>query len=679
MRKILSLVLLGLLIPTFSSAATCPNLYRNLSFGTKGADVTQLQSFLIEQGHLEAGNNTGYFGRMTEAAVKKFQCREMQICSGSASSNGYGAVGPRTRAQIADICSRITGGPDPIPQSPMSATPQSPSNPTGSNSPSCTPLPPQTQTLSCPTGQTGAIAQTRTSNCPGPVWSAWQTTANTCTPTPPAPLTYNEKYRPQYHFTPQNNFAADPHPIYYDGEYHLFYQYTNFTPGGGAWGHAISKDLLHWEHYPMVLQDRIENGNEILTFSGSVVIDSRNTSGLCAAGGCMIALYTSHVKSSLGDQEYQTLAYSNDRGRTWTRYVAKDPVLTIPVSAFRDPHVFWYDGSQEWVMAITLSLEHKVHFYTSSDLKEWRYRGEYNRPASMAADWHLWEVPNLFEVPIEGTSGKKWVLTFSGGSAQGPEFGGMKYVIGQFDGKTFTADAGETPRVLDHGKDFYAASIVANGRTPLGEPIMMGWVNNFTYMTDLPTAPWKSAESLPRALALRHTSQGLRLVQKPISALESLRGASITDSSLIDRAFSGKTTELLLTIKPKDSSSGTNGGTPNTVWQAGVKVLKDGAQETVVGYDAAKGEVFLDRTRSGHTSFSTQFPSVERAPVTVRNGVVTLRIFIDQSIVEVFVNEGEATITSNVFPTTQIATVETFNTGNASLELKAWEMKRVWK
>ena len=178
MRKLLVLFSLSLLLPTLSYAATCPNLTRNLSFGSRGTDVTQLQTFLIEQGHLEAGNNTGFFGRMTEAAIKKFQCSEMQICSGTAASNGYGSVGPRTRAKIAEVCS----GTVPLTSSPGPALPSVSEGQPGS---ACVPHAPQTQSLACSSGQSGSIIQTRTSSCPvnatAPIWGQWTTTSNTCT------------------------------------------------------------------------------------------------------------------------------------------------------------------------------------------------------------------------------------------------------------------------------------------------------------------------------------------------------------------------------------------------------------------------------------------------------------------------------------------------------------------
>ena len=189
---------------------------------------------------------------------------------------------------------------------------------------------------------------------------------------------YREQYRPQFHFSPRQNWTNDPNGlVWFDGEYHLFFQYNPFgdTWGHMSWGHAVSPDLVHWQELPVALAE--ENG--IMIFTGSTVVDEHNTSGFCAGGKpCLVAVYTGHTPRTANGSQLQTqnLAYSNDRGRTWTKYSA-NPVLNLNLADFRDPHVFWYAPARRWAMVVALPTEHKVLFYGSSDLKNWARRGEF--------------------------------------------------------------------------------------------------------------------------------------------------------------------------------------------------------------------------------------------------------------------------------------------------------------
>src|SRR5689334_14469943 len=180
---------------------------------------------------------------------------------------------------------------------------------------------------------------------------------------------YQEPLRPQFHFTPARNFMNDPNGlVFYQGEYHLFYQHNPFGERWGhmSWGHAVSPDLLHWQHLPVALAE--EDG--VMIFSGSAVVDWRNTSGFCAATGddrsCLVAVYTGHGHG----KQTQNLAYSNDRGRTWTKY-AKNPVLDLGLKDFRDPKAFWHEPTRRWIMVTVLPDQHKVRFFASPDLKVW--------------------------------------------------------------------------------------------------------------------------------------------------------------------------------------------------------------------------------------------------------------------------------------------------------------------
>ncbi|MGX1676144.1 GH32 C-terminal domain-containing protein [Streptomyces sp. NPDC055400] len=246
---------------------------------------------------------------------------------------------------------------------------------------------------------------------------------------------YSETYRPQFHFTPQRNWMNDPNGlVYYRGEYHLFYQYNpnGNSWGDMSWGHAVSTDLVHWKQLPLALS---HDDNEMV-FSGSAVVDRDNTTGFgTKRNPPMVAIYTSLDKAT-GIQA-QSLAYSTDRGRTWTKYRG-NPVLDIGSKEFRDPKVQWYAPTKSWLMTVSLSTEHKVRFYSSKNLKDWKELSEFG-PAG--ATGGVWECPDLFPLPVDGDKKRtKWVLVVNlnpGGIAGGS---GAQYFVGNFDGEKFTAE-----------------------------------------------------------------------------------------------------------------------------------------------------------------------------------------------------------------------------------------------
>ncbi|MFB6846049.1 GH32 C-terminal domain-containing protein [Streptomyces sp. NPDC056373] len=273
-----------------------------------------------------------------------------------------------------------------------------------------------------------------------------------------APLTpqgvaqaYTETYRPQFHFTPQKNWMNDPNGlVYYKGEYHLFYQYNpnGNSWGDMSWGHAVSKDLVHWEELPLALS----HDDEEMVFSGGAVVDRDNTTGFgTKENPPMVAIYTSAYKK--GGKQAQSLAYSTDRGRTWTKYQG-NPVIDIGSDNFRDPKVQWYAPTKSWLMTVSLSAEHKVRFYSSKNLKDWELQSEFG-PAG--ATGGVWECPDLFPLAVDGDPAKiKWVLVVNlnpGGIAGGSA---AQYFVGDFDGKKFTPeDKGTyTPPAGDVVQDF---------------------------------------------------------------------------------------------------------------------------------------------------------------------------------------------------------------------------------
>jgi sucrose-6-phosphate hydrolase SacC (GH32 family) len=247
---------------------------------------------------------------------------------------------------------------------------------------------------------------------------------------------YSEPFRPQYHFTPEKNWMNDPNGlVFYEGEYHLFYQYNPFGDKWGhmSWGHAVSPDLVHWQHLPLALPE----ADGVMIFSGSAVVDWNNSSGFGQNGQPpMVAIYTGCRADSDGVQ-FECIAYSNDKGRSWTKY-SGNPVINVNSKDFRDPKVQWYEPTKSWIMTVSLSAEHKVCFYGSPNLRDWTLLSKFG-PAGATSG--VWECPDLFQLQVQGTHEKRWVLAvnINPGSIAGGS--GGQYFIGQFDGQQFTPDS----------------------------------------------------------------------------------------------------------------------------------------------------------------------------------------------------------------------------------------------
>jgi len=482
---------------------------------------------------------------------------------------------------------------------------------------------------------------------------------------------YNEPYRPQFHFTPEKNWMNDPNGlVYYKGEYHLFYQYNPFGNSWGhmSWGHAVSTDLVHWKHLPVALTE--ENG--VMIFSGSAVVDWNNSSGLCQSSdpkdrSCLIAVYTGHIE---GKNQSQHIAVSNDRGRTWTKF-AGNPVIDIGYKDFRDPKVFWHEATKQWVMVVVLSKEQKARFYGSKNLKDWILLSEFGG-AGVADKNVLWECPDLFELPIIGQPNKKrWVLIVNinpGGVAGGS---GGQYFVGKFDGKTFTNDnPSDSKLFLDYGKDFYAAVSFSDLPKRDGRRILIGWMSNWQYAGKEPTVPFRTAQSIPRELKLKQTAVGLRLVQMPVKELQSLRGAVTTKRNL----------EL---SKPQVIASGEAleiSGEFSVSKDATATIrLSARTSETLIGYDAAAQTLFIDRTKSGNVDFDRNFAGRHEVSLPAPQGKIKLHIFVDRSSVEVFGNDGSVALTDRIFPASKVQQVELTGTNAKCLLLNVWQLKSVWK
>ena len=465
--------------------------------------------------------------------------------------------------------------------------------------------------------------------------------------------------RPHYHFTPPQNFMNDPNGlVFFDGEYHLFYQHNPFGDVWGhmSWGHAVSRDLIHWEHLPVALHE--ENG--VMIFSGSAVVDWHNTSNFGSPGSPpLVAIYTGHSET----EQTQNIAYSTDRGRTWKKYEG-NPVIAIGERDFRDPKVFWHEPSRQWIMVTVLSDQHKVRFDGSTALKHWSHLSDFG-PAG-ATDGQ-WECPDLFALPVEGETGlTKWVLKVD--VLKGT---GAQYFIGDFDGTQFTNDSSvdEIKRV-DFGEDFYAAQSWSD--EPNARRIWIAWMNNWHYANDIPTSPWRGSFSIPREVRLRKDPDGIQLIQQPVEELKQLRHPlyHVTNMKMeeVNSQLAGLQMELAEEIKVVfvlDSAR-----------ELGLKICTGEDNETIIGYDAGLQELFIDRRLSGESAFSDRFAEVHRAPLRPEGGKIELHIFVDSCSVEVFAEDGSRIISDLIFPPSQNVRLEFYaSEGNPRLDiLDIWSL-----
>lgn len=482
---------------------------------------------------------------------------------------------------------------------------------------------------------------------------------------------YNDTYRPQFHFSPARNWMNDPNGLVFSGrKYHLFFQYdpSGSEPLHAVWGHAVSEDLVHWKELPVAIPE--ENG--IMAASGSAVIDWKNSSGFEENGRPPLVAFYGGVRA--GDLRIY-LAYSSDAGRTWKQYKG-NPILG-DAQNFRDPKVFWYAPGNIWVMAI--SGGSKVRFYESLDLREWKFMSEFGPPGVSGGSW---ECPDLFPLAVDDNPGDvKWVLVVSV-TSRGGVVGdlGVQYFIGQFNGRKFIVDKSSSkhPHWADYGKDFYAAQSFSDISRSDGRRIWIGWMNNWLYAQKVPTKPWRGAQTIPRQLSLRTFSDGVRLVQQPVPELKKLRGKlhefrnvnlGRTDSLFESKEMNGNTLEIEAEIRMKRAS------------KFGFEVRKSETQRTIIGYDAVRHDLFIDRSKSGITDFSKKFSGLQTVQVSDSSRILRLHIFVDWSSVELFAEDGKVVITNLVFPSRKSSGFDFLvSKGTVELmDLKVWHLKSIWR
>lgn len=402
---------------------------------------------------------------------------------------------------------------------------------------------------------------------------------------------YREALRPQLHFSPRRGWNNDPNGlVFFNGEYHLFFQHNPYGVNWGNmhWGHAVSKDLVHWSElgaalYPDALGPM---------FSGSAVVDRDNTSGFGKDGKpVMVLIYT-----AAGNPATQCIAYSLD-GRTFTKY-AGNPVVKNITSGNRDPKVFWHSPTKRWIMALYVSRgdkQHTVQLLSSPDLREWSALSDVE--GDHDGGHYLYECPDVFELPVTGGSDSRWVLSAADG----------QYAVGAFDGRTFTP---ESVRLSGHfGSAYYAAQTFDNA--PGGRRILIPWLR-----APAPGMPFNQCMGLPQELGLSHTSRGVRMTRRPVSELALLRERSVSFGP-VDLAvggdnplagFEAERVELRVSCEVSTDA-----------------VVRFELRGVPVQYDAEKQELTLAK-------HAAKWP--------IKDGKLGLIVYVDRTCIEVFSQDG---------------------------------------
>ncbi len=472
-----------------------------------------------------------------------------------------------------------------------------------------------------------------------------------------------KKFRPVYHHTPLYGWMNDPNGMFYkDGTYHLYFQHNPYgsTWGNMTWGHSTSTDLVHWHGEDIAIESDAYGS----IFSGSVVVDHYNTAGF--GEGAIVAFYTSAKSSPWGDSQSQSMAYSTDGGKTFTKY-GGNPVLTSDKRDFRDPKVFWYAPGKHWVMILAAGQEMEI--YSSRDLKAWKKESSFG--AKQGAHGGVWECPDLIELPVEGTDETRWVLICN--INPGGPFGGnaAQYFVGTFDGKKFVNESPTETKWMDWGKDHYAT--VTFNNAPDGRVIALGWMSNWQYQTVLPTMQYRGANTIARDLSLYRNADG-ELVMRcaPSPEIEAARVETheipsfrVKDSyevpSLLDDNDGAYEIEMQLK----------NSGSSRII----LTLSNDKGEKVHMHYDIARKQFVMERSESGRTDFSRDFPALTVAPVDDTD-TINLRLFVDRSSIEAFGDGGKFVMTNRVFPSAPYNRL-TFETWRGNFQVKSMKVYKL--
>lgn len=497
--------------------------------------------------------------------------------------------------------------------------------------------------------------------------------------------TNTDYYRPSYHFTPIYGWMNDPNGmVYKDGEYHLYFQYNPYGSkwGNMHWGHAVSKDLVHWEHLdPAIARDPVGH-----IFSGSSVVDKKNTAGF--GKNAIIAIYTNH---SVNHGEVQCIAYSNDNGRTFTKYEG-NPVLTPfdGLKDFRDPKVFWYEKGKCWYMIV--SADKETRFYKSKNLKKWDYVSAFGK--GLGQQPCQYECPDFFQLPVNGDKKKmKWVMTMN--INPGCWFGGSatEYFVGDFDGKKFTCPDADEVKWLDWGKDHYATVTFSNtGDRVLG----ITWMSNWQYANLTPFKQNRGANGLPRELKLYEKNGKYYISEDVAPEVYALRKDT---KNVADASVAGEKMLAGVAANMEGAFEIEADVTPDANGIAGIEISNNKRERTLIYFDMKQGKVVMDRTESGLTDFGKQAVphDIELAwdkqraaegkePVRITNSInykndfalatwaplslcedgkktYHVDIFVDKSSVELFVDGGHIAMTNLVFPVAPYENLKLYTQG----------------
>ena len=415
---------------------------------------------------------------------------------------------------------------------------------------------------------------------------------------------YNESYRPQFHFSSRSNWLNDPNGlVFYRGEYHLFFQHNpiGINWGNMTWGHAISRDLVHWTQRSNALEpDKLGT-----MFSGSAVVDWNNTAGFQAGKEqTLVALYTAAggtSPESQGQPFTQCLAYSTDKGRTWTKY-AQNPVLKHVAGENRDPKLVWHEPTRRWIMALYLEKE-DFALYASPDLKTWSQLQTLTLPGCS-------ECPDFFEIGVEGKPNeRKWVFTAANG----------RYLVGNFDGKRFTP---ETPlRQVDYGANYYAVQTYSDIPDTDGRRIQIAWMTGGSY----PHMPFNQQMSFPCALTLHDTPDGIRMFRWPVKEIANL--------------YASEQRWKNLDLKPGDNP---------------LRALSGDLWDIQLECELQSAAILSLRIRGEEIRINAKEKTVtclgKTAPLEPVGNRVKLRVLVDRASLEVFGNGGQVSLTSCFLP-----------------------------
>jgi levanase/fructan beta-fructosidase len=447
------------------------------------------------------------------------------------------------------------------------------------------------------------------------------------------------KYRPNVHFAPKENWMNDPNGlVFFKGEYHLFFQYNpNDTIWGPMhWGHAVSKDMITWEELDIALYP-----DELGTiFSGSAVVDWNNTTGFFPKEPGLVAIFTHHKDGVDGKPPLQTqsLAYSHDRGRTWIKYEG-NPVLRHESKIdFRDPKVFWHQETEKWMMV--LATGQTISFYSSKNLIVWQFESEFGGNINLRDG--VWECPDLFKLKVEGIKEEKWTLFVSIVDEPESDTGSyMLYFIGDFDGTSFTSDHDDI-KILDFGKDNYAGVSFSDIPKEDGRRIYLAWMSNWRYANQIPTEGWRSQMTIPRELSLREVGEEHIVIQNPVNELDSYFEKKREINEVISTEV--KKFEINQSYFQADLNFKNVNAT-----KFGITLNYMDDQSTKITFDIKDSTLTVDRSKSGEVGFSEMFVHDQKVEIENINEV-QLQLIVDSSSIEFFVNKGQYSLTSLIFP-----------------------------